>query len=167
MTANDTPDWQKLASALRELHRVLRERARRDYEREHLVTLSPGEFLQLVTTHADFAWLRSLSELMIDIDLVADAAVMDRDEIAAAIRGAVEHVLAPANPPAAAGTFTQRYWSYVHDDPHVAMAHAGVKQAIAGWSQPQAGDAARLLHERHRLAEKARHLSKPAHTRKK
>ena len=166
MTTN-APDWQKLANALRELHRVLLERARRDYEREHLVTLGAGELLQLLTTHADFAWLRSLSELMVDIDLVADAAAMDKDEIATAIRGAVEHVLAPANPPATAGTFTQRYWSYVHDDPHVAMSHAGVKQALAAWSPSQPGDSAMLLHERHRLAEKARHMSRRSQTRAK
>ena len=156
----DAVDWQKLASALRELHRTLLERARRDYEKEHRVTLSAGELLQLLTTNAGFDWLRSLSELMVDFDLVSDAATLERAEFATAIRAAVEHVLAPANPPDTAGPFTQRYWSYVHDDPHVAMAHAGVKQALAAWPQLPAENAGSLLHERHRLAEKARHLSR-------
>ena len=153
-------DWRKLASALRELHRALVERARRDYEKKHLVTLGPGELLQLLTANDDFAWLRSLSELMVEIDLVGDASPPHQDEIATAIRAAVEHVLAPAHPANTASPFAQRYWSYVHDDPHAAMAHAGVKQAIAAWPRLEQGDSARLLHERHRLAEKARHLSK-------
>jgi hypothetical protein len=153
-----TADWQKLANALRELHRTLLECARRDYEREHVVTLTPGELLQLLTTNAEFEWLRGLSELMVDFDLVRDAAPAERDEVADAVRAAIEHLL--SNAPAPAGAFAQRYWPYVHADPLVAMAHAGVKQALAAWPPAQSGDASGLLHERHRLAEKARHLSR-------
>ena len=156
----DADNWQKLASALRELHRVLLERARREYERNHLANLSAGELLQLLTTHAEFAWLRELSELMVDLDLVSDAVPPHRDEIATAVRAAVEHVIAMPKAPAPGSPFVQRYWTYVHDDPHTAMAHAGVKQAIAAWPRPPQDDAASLLHERHRLAEKARHLSR-------
>ena len=154
----DTADWQKLANALRELHRTLLECARRNYEREHAVALTPGELLELLTTHAEFEWLRGLSELMVDIDLVRDAAQLHRDEVADAVRAAVEHLL--SNAPEPSGAFAQHYWPYVHADPLVAIAHAGVKQAIAAWPQPQAGDASDFLHERHRLAEKARHLSR-------
>jgi hypothetical protein len=154
----DTADWQKLASALRELHRTLIECARRDYERKHVGTLTPGELLQLLTTNAEFEWLRGLSELMVDIDLVRDAAPAHREEVTGAVRAAVEHLLSKTPEPA--GAFAQRYWPYVHDEPHVAMAHAGVKQAIAAWPRPQEENAASLLHERHRLAEKARHLSR-------
>ena len=156
----DAAAWQKLAGALRELHRVLLEHARRDYERAHGVTLSPGELLRLLTTDAAFAWLRSLSELMVDIDLVGEAAPAHRDEMATAIRAAVEHVIAAPATAGPAEPFAQHYWPYVHADPHVAMAHAGAKQALAAWPKPQRGDPAALLHERHRLAEKARHLSR-------
>ncbi|MCE9642522.1 MAG: hypothetical protein K8S22_20590 [Betaproteobacteria bacterium] len=156
----DADNWQKLADALRELHRVLLERARRDYERDHVANLSAGELLQLLTTHAEFAWLRELSELMVDLDLVRDALPPHRNEVANAVRAAVEHVLAMHKPPDPGSPFAQHYWTYVHDDPHTAMAHAGVKQAIAAWPRPPQADAASLLHERHRLAEKARHLSR-------
>lgn len=160
----DAADWRKLAGALRELHRTLLERARRDYEREHLVTLSPGELLKLLTTDAYFEWLRSLSELMVDLDLIRDAEPLHQDELATAVRAAVEHVISAPTTPDLASRFAQYYWPYLHDDPHVAMAHAGVKQAIAAWPRPQQGDAASLLHERHRLAEKARHLSRRSKT---
>jgi hypothetical protein len=156
----DTAAWQALAGALRELHRALMERARRDYEREHQVALSPAEQLRLLTADPFFAWLRELSELMADIDLVRDAEPPVLAETAPAVRSAVEHLLTPPNPPESGGAFAQRYWPYLQDDPHVAMAHADLKRALQPWPRPQKTDAASLLHERHQLAEKARHRTR-------
>lgn len=149
-------DWQNVANALRELHRALMERARRDYEREHVKIANPGELLQLLASDPYFSWLRSLSELMVDIDVVRDDAAM-RNELASAIRPAIEHLITVPATPESSGAFAEHYWPYVRDDPHVAMAHAAVKQAIASWPKPDQPDAATQLHERHRLAEKARH----------
>lgn len=156
----DTAAWQELASALRELHRALMQRAQRDYELEHKVTLSPGERLRLLTADPVFDWLRELSELMVDIDLVRDAEPPVLAEIAPAVRSAVEQFIMPPNPPESGGAFAQRYWPYLQDDPHVAMAHADLKRALEPWPRPQKTDAASLLHERHRLAEKARHRTR-------
>ncbi len=156
----DTADWRELASALRELHRALLERARRDYEQEHNVKLSPVEQLRLLTTDPFFDWLRGLSELMVDIDLVHDAEAPVLADIAPAVRAAVEHFITPPKSPESGDTFAQRYWPYLHDDPHVAMAHSGVKRALAKWPRPQKSDAASVLHERHRLSEKARHRTR-------
>jgi len=152
----DTTHWQHLVGALRELHRALTERARRDYERERNVTLSPIEQLQLLTTDAYFGWLRELSELMVDIDLVRETEPLAVAEISPAVRAAVEHLTAAPTSSEAGGAFARRYWPYLWDDPHVAMAHAGVKRALEPWPRRQKTDAAGLLHERHRLAEKAR-----------
>ena len=156
----DTADWQELASALRELHRALMERARRDYERKHVVRLSPAEQLRLLTTDPFFDWLRGLSELIVDIDLVHDAGPLDLVESAPVVRAAVEHFIAAPNPSESGDAFALRYWPYLHDDPHVAMAHAGVKRAIESWPRPQKTDAASLLHQRHQLAKKARHRAR-------
>src|ERR1035437_3760098 len=105
----DTTDWQNLASALRELHRALMERARRDYEREHNVTLSPVEQLRLLTTDPFFDWLRGLSELMVDIDLVHDAEPLALAEISPAVRAAVEHFIVAPNPSESGDAFAQHY----------------------------------------------------------
>jgi len=156
----DPADWQTLANALRELHRALMERARRDYEREHKAVLSPVEQLRLLTTDPFFDWLRGLSELMVDIDLVHDAEPLVLAEISPVVRAAVEYFVTPSKPSETGDAFAQHYWPYVQDDPHVAMAHAGVKRALESWPRPQNTDAASLLHERHRLAEKARHRSR-------
>jgi hypothetical protein len=155
----DVTHWDKLAAALRALHRALMERARRDYEREHLVVLDPGELLRLLTTDAYFEWLRGVSELMVDIDMVRDDPAL-MDELSTAVRSAVEHFVTAPKSPDTGDAFAQRYWPYLQDDPHVAMAHAGVKQALGAWPRPQNEDAASLLHERHRLAEKARHRTR-------
>lgn len=153
----EATDWQKLANALRELHRTLVETARREYERAHLVELSAGELLQRLTSDAEFAWLRGLSELMVDLDLVHDAAPPDQADIAPAVRAAVEHLLSNAQTPA--GVFAQHYWPYVHDHPQIAMAHGAVRQALTAFP-PAPPDTSTMLQERHRLAEKARHLAK-------
>ena len=147
-------DWQTVARALRELHRALMERARRDYESERGEVLGANQLLRLLTTDPYFDWLRSLSELMVDIDMARDdPAVMA--ELESAVRPAIEHILSsPDAKPA--GTFAQRYWPYVQDDPHVAMAHAGIKQAIASWPEPQKSDAAKRMSERERLGTTAR-----------
>src|ERR1700754_1805417 len=115
MAMADTNDFDRLARALRELHRALMERARRDYERERITTVSPGELLQLLTTDEAFAWLRELSELMADVDIVRDAPADVLQATAAGIRPAVEHLFGS---PESDGAFAQRYWSYVHDEPN-------------------------------------------------
>jgi len=148
-------DWQKLARALRELHRTLMERARRDYESEHGEVLNPGQLLGLLTTDPYFDWLRSLSELMVDIDMARDAEPAVMDELASAIRPAIEHIL--SSPDATpAGSFAQHYWPYVQDDPHVAMAHAALKQSIVSWPALDKGNTVKRMGERERLASKVR-----------
>lgn len=146
----DTGGFDALARALRELHRELMERARRDYERERLMVVSPGELLKLLTTDEAFAWLRELSELMADVDIVRDAPADALRAAAVAIRPAVEHLLGT---PDSGGAFAQRYWSYVHDEPNVAIAHAGVKQALNAFPGTDA-NASREAH-RKQLADRA------------
>ena len=71
------------------------------------------------------------------------------DELSTAVRPAVEHFIAVPKESEPGNAFAQRYWPYVQDDPHVAMAHAGVKRALIAWSRPIQEDAASLLHARH------------------
>jgi hypothetical protein len=145
--------WNTLAGALRELHRVLVERARSDYLREKQIggEIGPGELLQLLTTDPYFEWLRSLSELMVEIDVIHDGAenAGELDEVAKAVRGAVEFFITAPAAGAAVTPFAEHYWPYVQEDPHVAMAHAGVKRALSTWP---AADAASLREHRLKVA---------------
>jgi len=152
----DQADWQKLASALRELHRTLMERTKRDYEREYSVALNPTELLRLLTTNSYFEWLRGLSELMVNIDLVRDSGQQLMDELSTTVSAAVEHYIAHRKDSELDNAFARHYWPYVQNDPHVAMAHAGVKQALVAWPRPTQQDASDFLHAGHLLSEKAR-----------
>ncbi|HEX6136573.1 MAG TPA: hypothetical protein VF059_02890 [Casimicrobiaceae bacterium] len=143
----------EVAQALRSLHRALAERARRDVEQQRHAVLGAGEWLQLLTSDPRFAWLRSLSELVVDLDVFLEADPAPADDDAAAVRGEIERLLAPA----AAGEFAERYWPYVHDDPHVAIAHGEVRQAIGRLPEAKDVDEADALHARHRWAEARRH----------
>src|SRR5215470_8830472 len=119
-----------LGDALRNLHRALAARARHDYERERGGVLSAGELLQLLTSDPRFAWLRVLSELIVDVDVFLEADPAPTDDEASAVRGEVERLLMPAKPGAPESDFSRRYWESVHADPHVAIAHGEVRRTL-------------------------------------
>ena len=127
------PDWSQLASALRGLHRTLMERARRDYEQERGVELGAGQLLGLLVNDPYFAWLRALSEVMVEVDMIAEGEDAVKAEAAGTVRGVVENLLAVAKPGDTTSPFSDRFWPYVREDPHIAMALADVKRALQAW----------------------------------
>src|SRR5712692_1479262 len=64
------------------LHQTLLEMERKSFERTH-GRVNSGELLQLVINHTQFAWLRMVSALVVQIDemLDADEPVTDADVI--------------------------------------------------------------------------------------
>jgi hypothetical protein len=145
-----------LSAALRSLHRALAEGARREYEAARGAVIAPGEWLQSLTSDPGLAWLRSLSELIVDLDVFLEADPAPADDDAAAVRAEVERLLAP--PPAAgAGEFAANYWRYVHDDPRVAIAHGEVRQCVGRLPEPADVREADALHARHGWAAARRH----------
>jgi hypothetical protein len=146
----------RLAHALRSLHRVLAERARRDLETERLTVIQPGAWLSILTTDSRFAWLRSLSELMVDLDVFLEADPEPASDDAAAIRAEVERLIAPATVPGTDTDFSRHYWRYVHDEPNVAIVHGEIRQALDRLPVPADVDEGDALHERHRWSETRR-----------
>jgi len=113
-----------VASALRVLHRALAERARRDVEAAEHTVVTPGDWLRRLTGDAQFAWLRSLSELMVDLDVFLEADPAPADDDASVVRAEIERLLAPAPAQGAVSGFAARYWPYVHDDDEADALHA-------------------------------------------
>jgi hypothetical protein len=146
-----------LGSALRTLHRALVARARHEFEQERHAILGAGELLQLLTSDPHFAWLRSLSELIVDIDVFLEADPAPTDDEASAVRAEVQRLMSPIPKGASDPDFATRYWKYVHDDPHVAIAHGEVRQTLDRLPEPTDVDEARTLHERHRWTEVRQH----------
>ena len=118
---------QEVSRALRQLHKALVDVARNDYERQHGFVEGPGHLLQLLTKEAEFAWLRTLSEAMVDIDHLADSADVDAEELRVSVKYVDELI---ADPHAGDSAFAQRY-AQAMNDPAVIMAHAHARQAIA------------------------------------
>ena len=130
----------ELARRLRALHARLLQCGRAQYLREHPEAGAPGagEMLMLATQHEEFAWLRSLSELMAEVDELREHPGAAGDaSLQAAVRGGVEAML--ATHAQAATPFQARYWQYVHEDPEVAMAHASLRQALQALPAPAEG----------------------------
>lgn len=129
-------EWDNLRRALRDLHRALAERASRDflYARQRIDQPSPGDLLQMLTKDPEFAWLRGLSELIVEIDVARDDADT-RDDYALGVRSKVERFISPPKSAEAADEFARCYWPYVQEDPHVAMAHGAVKRVLGGWAR--------------------------------
>ena len=138
-------DWDGLARTLRSLHAALLKRARAEYIRQRGLRdeeVGPGELLMLATREEGFAWLRSLSELMTEIDELRESVEARQDEhVRVAVRSTVENLLAPAEGGSAATAFQSNYWRHVHEDPEVTMAHAAVRQALQSWPRGATGRA--------------------------
>ena len=153
-----TFEWNALSTALREVHAALLARARRDFEREH-GGLAAGELLQAVTTDPAFAWLRTLSELMVEVDEIRDAQPDVGTEAAGAVRALIERLVGGPGDDAHAPAFAHRYLGYLQDEPQVAIAHGHLKRTLATWPRAKGPvDRARWLDEQRKRARAARRM---------
>jgi hypothetical protein len=111
--------------ALLGVHRALIDDAREEHERRHGAVSGP-EFLRLLLEDLRYAWLRPLSELVIQIDEAqADAAEEERVD---ALLDAARALLVPPSPDTA---FGRRYAAALQRRPEVVVAHGRVVQALA------------------------------------
>ncbi|HET7136536.1 MAG TPA: hypothetical protein VFJ25_11500 [Casimicrobiaceae bacterium] len=139
-----------LAQALKSLHRALAERVRRDAEAREQTVIMPGQWLSRLTGDAQFAWLRSLSELMVDLDVFLDADPAPAADDMAAIRAEVERTIAPSTVSGTESDFSRHYWHYVHEEPNVGAIHGELRRALDRLPEPADVDETDALHERHK-----------------
>ena len=109
-------DHGTVRAALLELHKELLQAQRLEVERFG-GRMSAGEVLQAAADDLRFSWLRTLSQLIAELD-----AADEPDEITAVITRARE-LLAPPDPDT---TFGARYLKALQDHPAVVMAHRDV-----------------------------------------
>ena len=67
----------ELRSALLDLHQKLLDYQRRSYEKAHGRVQTSGKMFTLASSNKDFAWLRSLSELIVGLDGYLDVGKYD------------------------------------------------------------------------------------------
>lgn len=110
---------------LLDLHKALLDGERDRYERTH-GKVTAGKMLQLAFQDPQFAWLRSMSELIVRIDELLDTEeATDTD---------VESLLTSARTLLTTGeqstTFARQYEAALQRDPHVAVLHGRVAQSL-------------------------------------
>ncbi|MDU6410069.1 MAG: hypothetical protein E6560_03755 [Yersiniaceae bacterium] len=115
-----------LSAVLRRLHKTLVEN-----EMAHFGPAgSAFDQLQLLTSHPQFAWLRQISEILVEIDERLDDKEQPADAAAVqAYKTLIERQLTPD--PEAQTEFQQKYLSALQDSPTVAMAHGELRRQLA------------------------------------
>ncbi|UYU31180.1 hypothetical protein [Siccibacter colletis] len=117
---------KSISSALRKLHKALV-----DLETERFGNPgSPFEHLQLLTTHPQFAWLRQISEILVEIDERLD----DKENPVEAAtvenyRKATESQLALG--PENGSEFHYKYLNALQESTQVAMAHGELRHRLS------------------------------------
>jgi hypothetical protein len=115
-----------LRSNLLHLHKALVDLERKNYEQNH-GKVSSNNFLQLLINNDQFAWLRFLSEMIVEIDEVLDAKEPVGEEQAAAILSNARKLL---NPSTVSEIFDTKYREALQNDPTVVMAHQAVRETL-------------------------------------
>ena len=126
-----TPESRELLTSLRNLlleqHKLLLDRERATYEKEHGPIAGPGPFLTLVLGDPHFAWLKEVSTLVVEIDEAlsrrSKAEQPDADALAAQAREVMK--------PRPQGTnFQIRYDEAVQESPDVLILQCRIEQLL-------------------------------------
>jgi len=122
---HDRERLRDLSARLMKLHRALLDRERRRYE-DRRGSIPSGELLQVVITDPQFAWLRSLSVMVAEIDATVDAGdPMTEETVARMFQGAYRLLRAGGD-----SEFQLKYLDALQDSPDVVMAHAEVSRVL-------------------------------------
>ena len=118
---------RELRTQLLDLHKVLLEDTRVAYELDRGRVGTTANLLQLVISDPWFAWLHSLSELIVRIDelLAKDAPSTEADAIT--LFEQVEKLLTASE---SGEGFSRRYYDALQRQPAVVLAHAGVRRTL-------------------------------------
>jgi hypothetical protein len=121
ITAESRAQLSKVRTALLRLHKTLLDFEREGYERAHGKIGSPYEFLNLVMQNLWFAWLRQLSELIVEMDELLAAKETPNEDTAVALIQQARMLLTPAE---SGSEFQKKYFTAMQQSPEVVLAHA-------------------------------------------
>ncbi len=127
MTEQNRTRLRELRGKLLQLHKVLLDDARASYEMDRGRIASNASLLQLVINDPWFAWLHSLSELVVRIDETVETDSPATDADAAMLIDQVEKLLTASE---TGEGFHRRYYDALQRQPAVVMAHAEVRRTI-------------------------------------
>ena len=109
---------------LLQLHKTLIDWQRRDYETTH-GRLQTTQLLQVIFNEPDFAWLRTMSGLIVRIDEALDVKPPEVSETGPLV-AAVRELIAPE----AGSTYASRYHAALQELPEAVLAHRDLVQLL-------------------------------------
>jgi hypothetical protein len=108
-------------AVLLRLHKTLLEFERETYERTHGKIANSYDYLNLVMNDPWFAWLRQLSELIVEIDEVLAAKETPAENTGVAL---IRHAAMLLTPSESGSEFQRKYFATMQQSPEVVMAHS-------------------------------------------
>src|SRR5437870_7964429 len=107
------------------LHQTLLEMERKDFARTH-GRVNSGELLQLVINHTQFAWLRMVSALVVQIDEMLDADEPVTHADVSNLIGRARQLFTESED----REFQQKYQAALQHAPEVVMAHSALMKLL-------------------------------------
>ena len=133
MSENDSAGrLRETRQALLHLHKTLLDDEREAYERVHDRVENSYEMLRLVMHDPWFAWLHSLSELIVKIDEALDSDEAPAEAEAETVVQQVRELIAPAEN---GDQFQQKYFKALQRSPDAVLAHAETIKIIGASRQ--------------------------------
>jgi hypothetical protein len=120
-TAETRERLSNIRTVLLRLHKTLLDFEREGYERQHGKIGNSYEFLQLVMGDAWFAWLRQLSELIVEMDELLAAKETPKESTALALIEQAKILLTPSE---SGADFQKKYFRAIQQSPEVVVAHS-------------------------------------------
>jgi hypothetical protein len=117
----------KLREALLPLHKALLASERTSYEAGFGRTLSPYQFLQLLTSDPWFAWLAPITHLLADVDALLDA---KEPLTAPAVDVLLQKTKTLLTPSESGEGFSRQYDEVLQRDPDVLFAHVALAKVL-------------------------------------
>ena len=118
----------ELRTLLLRHHKSLLDGERAVYERDVAPIASTGQYLNLVMSDPWFAWLRELSQFIVQVDEATSPRRPASDETAERLLGEARQLLTPDE---AGQGFALRYFEVLQRDPEAVLAHRDVTAALA------------------------------------
>ena len=118
---------REIRLALLHLHKTLLDDEREAYERVHDRVENSYEMLRLVMHDPWFAWLHSLSELIVKIDEALDADPAPADAEAESV---IQQLRELTTPNENGAQFQQKYFRALQRSPDAVLAHAETMKVI-------------------------------------
>lgn len=125
---NSAEKLREVRLSLLHLHKTLLEYERKVYERAHDRIESAYEVLRLVMHDPWFAWLHSISELVVSIDEMLDAEEPPAQPDVDAVIQQARQLIVPSE---TGSEFQQKYFAALQNSPDAVLAHAETMKVLA------------------------------------